>query len=58
MSEKIKASYLDSGSVRDSKEGGLEESEEIKNEVGEGCQASIVIGTPLPRHLGIVSGNC
>ena len=52
MSEEIEASYLDSSSVRDSKEGGLEEAEEIEDGVGEGGQASILIGTPLPIHLG------
>ena len=58
MSEEIEASYPDSGSVRDSKEGGPEESEEIEDGVGEGGWASILIGIPLPRHLVIVSGNC
>ena len=36
--EEIEASYPDSGSVRDSKEGGPDELEEVENGVGEGGQ--------------------
>ena len=36
MVEDIDASYPDSGSVRDSKEGGLVELEEVEDGVGEG----------------------
>ena len=36
----MEASYLDLGSVNDSKEGGLEESEEVEDGAGEGGQDS------------------
>ena len=53
----MEASYPDSGFVNDSNEGGPEESEEVREGAGEvGC-ASILGGTPLPNHLGHVSGN-
>ena len=58
MSEDLEASYPDLGSVNDSKEGGLEESEEVKNGTGEGGQDSSFSRAPLPKHLGQVSGNC
>ena len=38
MVEDINASYPDSGSVRDSKEGGPDELEEVEDGVGEGGQ--------------------
>ena len=38
MAEDINALCPDSGSVRDSKEGGLDELEEVEDRVGEGGQ--------------------
>ena len=32
--------------------------EEVREGAGEGCCDSIFGGTPLPKHLGQVSGNC
>ena len=52
MSEDMEASYPDSGLVIDSKEGGLEESEEVEDRVGEGVWDSHSSGAPLPKHLG------
>ena len=54
----MEASYLDSGSVNDSREGGPEESEEVEDGAGEGGWDSSFSGHPLPKHLGQVSGNC
>ena len=54
----MEASYPDLGSVNNSKEGGLEESEKVKEGAGEGGHDSIFGGAPLPKHLGQVSGNC
>ena len=56
MSEDRDTSYLDSGSVIDSKDGGPKESEEVEDGVGEGGQESHLSGAP-PKHLGQVSGN-
>ena len=53
----MEASYPDSGLVIDSKEGGLEKSEEVADRVGEGGQESHFSGAPLPKHFGQVSGN-
>ena len=50
--EDMEASYPDS--VKDSNEGGLEESEEVREGAGEGGHASILGETPLPKHLGHV----
>ena len=58
MLEDRDASYLDSGSVMDSKEGGLEESEEVEDRVGEGGWESLLSGAPLPKHFGQVLGTC
>ena len=58
MLEDMEVSYMDSGSVIDSKNGGLEESEEVEDRTGEGGQDSCFSGAPLPKHLGQVSGNC
>ena len=55
--EDMKVSYPDSGSVKHSNEGGPEESEEVREEAGEGGCASILGETPLSKHLGYVSGN-
>ena len=54
--EEIEASYPDSVSVRDSKEGGPDELEEVEDGVSRGGQ-KLQIGTPLPKHLGHVVGN-
>ena len=51
------ASYLDSGLVIDSKEGGPEESEEVEDGVGEGGWESYLSGVPLPKHFSQVSSN-
>ena len=40
MAEDIDASYPDSGSVRDSKEGSADELEEVEDGVNEGSQES------------------
>ena len=55
--EDIEAPYPDLGSVNDSKEGVPEELEEVREGAGEGGHASILGETPLPKHLGNVSGN-
>ena len=52
------ASYPDLGSINDSKEGGLEGLEEVREGAGEGGHESIFGGAPLPKYLGKVSGNC
>ena len=54
--EETEASYPDSGSVRDSKEGGSDELEEVEDGVGKGGQKQQT-GAPLPKHLGHVVGN-
>ena len=54
--EETEASYPDSGSVKDSKEGGPDESEEVEDGVGKGDQ-KLQMGAPLPKHLGHVVGN-
>ena len=58
VSEDKEASYLDSGSVNDSREGGPEESEEVEEGAGEAGLDSSFSGAPLPKHLCQVSGNC
>ena len=61
--ENMEASYPDSSFIRDSNEGGPEESEEVVDKVGEGAQASITGGegglmwTPLPKQFGHVPGS-
>ena len=57
VSEDMEASYPDSGSVNDSREGGPEESEEVEEGAGEGGQDSSFSEAPLPKHLGKVAGN-
>ena len=54
----MEASYPDLGSVNNSKEGGVEELEDVKEGAGKGGYDSIFSGAPLPKHLGEVSGNC
>ena len=58
IAEDIEASYPDLGSVMDSKEGGLEESEEVEDGAGEGGQESLLSGAPLPKHFGQGLGTC
>ena len=53
----MEASYPDLGSVKDSKEWGPEESEEVREGAGEGGHDSFFGGAPLPKYLGQVSGN-
>ena len=55
--EDMEASYPDSGSVNDSREGGPEESEEVEEGADEGGWKSSFSGAPLPKYLGQVSGN-
>ena len=57
VSEDMEASYPELGSDNDSKEGGLEELEEVNEGAGEGDQDTSFSGAPLPKHLGQVSGN-
>ena len=51
--KKTKASYPDSGSVRDLRDGGCNESDEVEDGVGEGGQ-KLPLEAPLPQHLGHV----
>ena len=50
------ASYPDSGSVRDSREGGSNELEEVEDGVSEG-DWKLQTGAPLPKHLGHMVGS-
>ena len=54
--EETEASYPDSGSIRDSKEGGPDELEEVEDGVGKGGW-KLQMGAPLPKHLGHMVGN-
>ena len=54
--EETKASYPDSGSVKDSRDGGPNESEEVVEGVGE-SGLKLQAGAPLPKHLGHVIGH-
>ena len=54
--EETKASYPDSGSVRDSRDGGSNESDKVEDRVGEGGQ-KLPIKAPLPKHLSEIVGN-
>ena len=54
--EETKASYPNSGSVKDSRDGSLNESEEVIKEVGDGG-LKLQVGAPLPKHLGHVIGH-
>ena len=58
VSEDMEASYPDLGSLKDSREGGPDESEEVEEGAGERGWDSSFGGAPLPKHLGQVSGNC
>ena len=54
--EKTKASYPDSESVKDSRDGSPYESEEVVEGVGnDGLK--LQVGAPLPKHLGYVIGH-
>ena len=48
----MEVSYLGFSSVNDSREGGLEESEEMEDGAGEGGWISSFSGAPIPKHLG------
>ena len=50
--EKIEASYPDSGPVGDSKEGGLDELEEVEDGVGEEVR-NCKLGHPFPNILAM-----
>ena len=54
--EENEASYSDSGSVRDSKDGIPDESEEVVNGGGDGG-LKLQVGAPLPKHQGHVTGH-
>ena len=55
--EETEASYPDSGSVRDSRDGSPDELEEVVNGVGDGG-LKLQVGAPLPKHQGHVVGHC
>ena len=54
--EETEASYPDSGSVKDSRDGGPNESEEVIEGVCDGG-LKLQVGSPLPKHLGHVIGH-
>ena len=54
--EETKASYPDSGSVRDSTDGSPDESEEVVDGVGNGG-IKLQVGAPLPKHWDHVVGH-
>ena len=54
--EETDASYPDSGLVRDSREGGSNELEEVEDDIGKE-DWKLLTGTPLPKHLGHVIGS-
>ena len=54
--EETKTSYPNSGSVKDSRDGGPDESEEVVEGVGDGG-LKLQVGAPLPKHLGHVIGH-
>ena len=54
--EETKASYPDSGSVKDSRDSGSDESEEVIEGVGDGG-LKLQVEAPLPKHLGQVIGH-
>ena len=54
--EETEASYPNSGSVKDSRDGSPNESEEVVKGVGDGG-LKLQVGAPLPRHLGHVIGH-
>ena len=50
--EETKALYPNSGSVKDSRDGGLDESEEVVEGVGD-SGLKLQVGVPLPKHFVI-----
>ena len=54
--EETKGSYPKSGSVKYSRDGGSNESEEVVKGVGDGG-LKLQVGAPLPRYLGHVIGH-
>ena len=54
--EETEASYPDSGSVRDSRDGIPNELEEVVNGVSDGG-LELQVGAPLPKHWSQVVGN-
>ena len=54
--EENEASYPDPSLVRDSRDGGSNESEEVEDGVGNGGP-KLQVGAPLPKHWGHVIGN-
>ena len=54
--EETKASYPDSRSVRDSRDGSPDESQEVVNGVGNGG-LKLQVGPPLSKHWGHVVGH-
>ena len=55
-SEETEASYPNSSLVRDSRDGGSDESEEMEDGVCKGGQ-KLQVGAPLPKHWGHVIVN-
>ena len=54
--EEAKASYPDSGSIRDSSDGSPDELEEVVNGASDGG-LKLQVGAPLPKHQGHVVGH-
>ena len=54
--EEAEALYPNSGSVKDSRDGSPNESEEVVVGVGDGG-LKLQVGAPLPKHLGHVIGH-
>ena len=54
--EEAEASYPDSGSVKDSRDGSPSVSEEVVEGVGDGG-LQLQVGAPLPKHLGHMVGH-
>ena len=54
--EETDASYPDSGSVKDLREGSSDKLEEVEDGVGDGS-LKLQIGAPQPKHWGHVVGN-
>ena len=54
--EETVASYANSESVKDSRDSGHDESEEVVEGMGDGG-LRLQVGAPLPKHLGHVIGH-
>ena len=54
--EETEASYPDSGSVRDSRDGSPDESEEVVHGASDG-DLKLQVWAPLPKHQGHVVGH-